>query len=121
MGVAYQNLAFLQRQAGALPDSLATYAEARRRGVLDEPLAAHYGLALCEAGRATEALDLLLPLAGSRDPDTLNALGIACSDSGRPAEAVRVFERVASLDPENVEAYENLGIVRLRAGNFAGA
>ena len=38
MGVAYQNLAFLQRQAGALPDSLATYAEARRRGVLDEPL-----------------------------------------------------------------------------------
>ncbi len=121
MAVAYQNLAFLLRESGDARGSLEVYEAARQRGVLDEEMAWHFALALCEAGRSEEAIRLLTPFASHEDPDLLNALGIAYSDAGKRADALRVLERAASVDPRNVEAYENLGIVSLRADDASAA
>jgi tetratricopeptide (TPR) repeat protein len=96
-------------------EALACYRKAVDSGIAGEELVRQYGLALSEAGRPREAIERLAPLAGSSDPDTLNALGIAQSDSGQAAAAEKTFRRVLEVDPKNIEAYENLGIVRLRA------
>ncbi len=121
MSMAYVNLGFLLRRAGQFRQALDLYRDAVERGVTPEELEVQYGLALCESGRAAEALARLAPLSGSRDPDTLNALGIAYSDSGRQTEATDVFRRVLELDPHNVDADTNLGVVRLRLDDPAGA
>jgi arylsulfatase A-like enzyme/Flp pilus assembly protein TadD len=121
MEAGYENLGFLLRRADQNLEALRVYGDAVARGVASEELKAHFALALSEMGRSPEALSLLLPLAGSSDPETLNALGIALSDSGRSAEAAKAFERALALDPDFGQAVQNLGIVRLRADDAAGA
>jgi arylsulfatase A-like enzyme/Flp pilus assembly protein TadD len=121
MAVAYENLGFLLRQTASPAEALSVYRQAIERRIAPEELYTEYGLALCEAGRAREAVELLAPFSESRDPDTLNAYGVALADSGRASEAIPVFERVLSLDAENVAAYANIGIVRLRLGDLGGA
>jgi arylsulfatase A-like enzyme/Flp pilus assembly protein TadD len=121
MEAGYENLGFLLRRADLSEDALRVYLAAVERGVASEELKMHFALALCEEGRAPDAVALLLPLAKSSDPDTINALGIAMSDSGRAADAIKAFNRVLELDPGYVEAIQNLGIVRLRADDAAGA
>lgn len=121
MALAYVHLAFLLRRADAPAAALDVYRAAVSRGIANEELLMHYGLALCEAGRGNEALKLLRPFSGSPEPNTLNALGIALADSGHGPEAEKVFQRVLRVDPENVEAHENMGIVRLRSEDFPAA
>lgn len=121
MEAGYENLGFLLRRADRTAEALRVYRSAVDRGVASEELKAHFALALSEIGRSNEAVSLLAPLAGSSDPETSNALGIALSDSGRPAEALKAFNRALELDPDFGEAVQNLGIVRLRAGDAAGA
>lgn len=121
MAMGYENLGFLLRQAGQSAEAIEVYREAATRGISEEELIRNYALALCEAGRAPEAIRVLAPLSDSTDPDTINARGIALSDSGRGPEAKRVLARVLELDPENLEALVNLGIVHLRAGDPKGA
>jgi arylsulfatase A-like enzyme/Tfp pilus assembly protein PilF len=121
LAYAYESLGFLLRQEGKLAEALTVYRKAVESAIATEELKMHFGLALSEAGRSGEAVKLLQPLSESQDPDTLNALGIALADSGRGAEALPTFRRVLEVDPENVEAYENMGIVRLRADDPAGA
>jgi arylsulfatase A-like enzyme/Tfp pilus assembly protein PilF len=119
--LAYVHLAFLLRKAGESAAALDVYRSAVARGIANEELLTHFGLALCEAGRAKEALELLRPFASSPEPNTLNALGIALADSGRSAEAEETFRKVLAADPEDLEANENMGIVRLRSGDPSGA
>ncbi len=121
MPMGYENLGFLLRQAGQPQAALEVYRKAAGEGLGGEELLRNYGLALCESGRAPEAVKLLAPLSKSEDPETVNALGIAFSDSGREREAEEAFRRSLSLDPKNVEAYTDLGIVRLRADDPRGA
>ena len=121
MSVGYENLGFLLRRRGATSEALDVYRKAVESRIATENLETQYALALCEAGRATRAVTLLSPLADSRNPETLNALGIAYSDAGHGREAAETFQRVLALDPRNVEAYENLGIVGLRAEDLARA
>lgn len=121
MEAAYENLGFLLRRADQPDEALRVYRAAVDRGVASEELRSHYALALSENGRAPEAVSVLLPLASSSDPETLNALGIAMSDAGRDTEAAKTFERALAQDPDFVEAVQNLGIVRLRANDLAGA
>ena len=63
-----------------------------------------------KVGRPKEAVTVLSEYRESDEPETLNALGIALADSGRPAEALPVFARVLELDPSNAVAYQNTGI-----------
>jgi Flp pilus assembly protein TadD len=122
MSIAYQNLGFLLRQAEQAPEALSVYSEAVRRGVADDELVNNFALALCESGRAPEAVRLLESAPGREDdPERWNALGVAQSDSGRPKEALDAFGRALAIDPENVESIEDRGIVHLRAGNLAAA
>ncbi|HEY6929115.1 MAG TPA: tetratricopeptide repeat protein, partial [Thermoanaerobaculia bacterium] len=121
MEVAYENLGFLLRQTDSPSSALAVYKQAVDRGVAPEELYSAYGLALCESGHAAEAVRILAPFSESREPDTLNAYGVALADSGKAAEAIAVFDRVLSLDPEDVQAYTNIGIVRLRESDLQRA
>ncbi len=121
MPMGYENLAFVLRRAGATDEALAVYRKAVDTGIAGEELVRQYALALSESGRAPEALQQLARLSGSTDPDTLNALGIAQSDAGQGAAAEKTFRRVLSIDPKNIEAYENLGIVQLRAEDSRAA
>jgi tetratricopeptide (TPR) repeat protein len=121
MEIGYENLGFLLRQAGDSEAALAVYKKAVDGGIAGEELRRNYGLALSETGRAKEAVEMLAQIAGSSDPETVNAVGIAYSDSGREREAEAAFARALELDSRNVEAYVNLGIVRLRVGDPGGA
>jgi len=121
MPMGYENLAFVLRRAGAADEALAVYRKAVDAGIAGEEIVRQYALALSESGRAPEALRELSRLSGSTDPDTLNALGIAQSDAGQGAAAEKTFRRVLSIDPKNIEAYENLGIVQLRAEDTRAA
>jgi tetratricopeptide (TPR) repeat protein len=121
MEIGYENLGFLLRQAGDSEAALAVYKKAVDGGIAGEELRRNYGLALSETGRAKEAVEMLAQIAGSSDPETVNAVGIAYSDAGREREAEAAFARALELDPRNVEAYVNLGIVRLRVGDPGGA
>jgi arylsulfatase A-like enzyme/Tfp pilus assembly protein PilF len=121
MSLGYENLGFLLRQAGQSDAALEVYRRAVAAGAADEELVRNYGLALCETGRAAQAVELLAPLSKSEDPETLNALGIALADAGRQAEAEAALRRSLTLDPKNVDAFVDLGIVRLRGGDPRGA
>jgi len=74
MRTGYDFLAFLQAQAGNDAAAIATLEAADRRGLIDGPLRARWGLLCAESGRADDALRVLAPLSGSRDPDALNAV-----------------------------------------------
>ena len=77
-------------------------------------------LALQQAGRASEAFALLIPLQGERagDPDFDLALGLAAADSGRPAEAVVALQRVLALQPDNAQARAELARAYALAGDI---
>jgi arylsulfatase A-like enzyme/Flp pilus assembly protein TadD len=78
-------------------------------------------LLLSQTGNPKAAVDLLRPRAGSNDPDLLNALGVALSDSGGEAEARSQFERVLAIDANDAPALQNLGILALKRGDVSGA
>ncbi len=121
MRTGYDFLAFLQAQAGSDADAIATLEAADRRGLIDGPLRARWGLLCAESGRGAEALRVLAPLSSSRDPEALNAIGIALATAGRTKEAIAKFEEAAAADPRSGEAWQNIGITRLQTGDAAGA
>lgn len=78
-------------------------------------------LLYCETSQPRAAIDLLAPYATSKNPDILNAYGVALSDDGQAAVAKQQFDRVLSYDPNNAPALQNLGILALRQGALAPA
>ncbi|HEY2090427.1 MAG TPA: sulfatase-like hydrolase/transferase [Thermoanaerobaculia bacterium] len=78
-------------------------------------------LLYCETGHPEKALALLQPHASSKDPDLLNAYGVAFLDLGRFADGDRVFQNILTIDPGNAPALQNLGISALRRGDRAVA
>lgn len=116
--VGVEHLAFLYQQADRLPDAARVlksfFGGPGKGGDAPESLRARYGLVLSEMGRPKEAVRVLTPLAGSTDPDSLDALGTALADAGDLAAARDAFGRALALDPANPRALENLGIVALR-------
>lgn len=71
-------------------------------------------LLYCETGHPEKAVALLQPRASGKDPDLLNAYGVAFLDLGRFADADRIFQNVLTIDPNNAPALQNLGISALR-------
>ncbi|HEY2324366.1 MAG TPA: sulfatase-like hydrolase/transferase [Thermoanaerobaculia bacterium] len=78
-------------------------------------------LLYCETGHPDKAITLLQPHASGKDPDLLNAYGVAFLDMGRFADADRVFQNVLTIDPNNAPALQNLGISALRRDDRARA
>jgi arylsulfatase A-like enzyme/Flp pilus assembly protein TadD len=121
MQIAQEMLAFLLAQ-NERPDEAIHVLERRvQSGRATDAVRIRLGLLLSETGRSREAIELLRPFADRTDPDLLNAYGIALADNGDVPGAVRQFERILSTDSANARAYQNLGIVALRAGQTARA
>lgn len=115
MEIAQQMLAFFLAQ-NERPDEAIHVLERRvQTGRANDATRIRLGLLLSETGRAREAIALLRPFADRTDPDLLNAYGIALADDGDIPGAVRTFERILATDAANARAYQNLGIVALRA------
>jgi arylsulfatase A-like enzyme/Tfp pilus assembly protein PilF len=79
-------------------------------------------LLLTESGKAKEAASLLAPLApATKNPELLNAYGIALADGDDVQGANAQFRRALDLDPNNAPALQNLGIVALRMNDVNAA
>jgi arylsulfatase A-like enzyme/Tfp pilus assembly protein PilF len=115
MPVAYEQLAFLYQQSGDLKAAERTLKSADERKIATESMDQRLALVLCEAGRPKEAVQVLTRRAESKDPDTLDALGIAYSDAGNLGRSVDAFSRALALDPSDARARQNLGIAYLKA------
>ena len=60
-------------------------------------------------------------VSGADLPEILNNLGLARARQGKSAEAISALRRAAELDPEEGDYPVNLGLVYLRANDFAKA
>ncbi|HSY51492.1 MAG TPA: sulfatase-like hydrolase/transferase [Thermoanaerobaculia bacterium] len=78
-------------------------------------------LLYCETAQPAAAVDLLAPLTATKNPDVLNAYGVALSDQGKGPKAREQFERVLSIDANNAPALQNLGILVLRQDDVGAA
>lgn len=107
-------LAFVLQQSEDVGGAVAELREVVRSPGSGDDSRVQLALLLSESGRSGEAVTLLAPLADGSNPDLLNAYGVALADQGKQAEAVRQFERVLAIDPNNAPALQNLGIVALR-------
>jgi arylsulfatase A-like enzyme/Tfp pilus assembly protein PilF len=123
MGLAYRRLAFIQWEAGAPKDAIATLRQALDRNGPDVDIEVRLGNYLAETGALPEATATLerVVKADPENIDALNALGIAHARAGRNAEAIRLFEQILKLDSRNVYALENLGTVYLQTNNLSAA
>ena len=114
MKTGYLQLAFLLQQKGDLGGALAVYEQADAKGLAGESMRRKQALLLAEMGRPREAVALLEPYRESEDLETLNALGIALTDAGRPGDGLAVFQRALALQPRNAQAFQNSGIALLK-------
>jgi arylsulfatase A-like enzyme/Flp pilus assembly protein TadD len=114
MRLGYMHLAMVLRCKGDMAGVLRTFEKASLSGAGGESVARQRAMVLSESGRAREALSVLEAYRESDEPETLNALGVALADGGRPAEALPVFARVLEIDPQNAVAYQNTGIALLK-------
>ncbi len=119
--VAAEMLAFLLQQSENPAAAIDMLRRAVQAGTANEPMKVRLGLLLSETGQAREAVEVLRPFASGRDPDVLNAYGIALADSGDLRAARAQFDRALSIDHTNATAYQNIGVVALRDGDVATA
>jgi arylsulfatase A-like enzyme/Flp pilus assembly protein TadD len=110
MSTGYEYLSYLQGQVGRDAQAAATLEEAKRRGLLSESLSTRLGLLYSAQGKSREALAVLEPLSVSRNPDVLNALGIARATAGRVPEAIAAFQSALAADPGNAISYQDIGL-----------
>lgn len=120
MADAYRYLAFVLWQSGRAGEAIATLEAALARGLTQRDLRVKLGLYLAESGAAARAIPLLEDMS-SDDSEVLNALGIAYGQSGRFADAMRIFERALTLDATSGLSHQNIAILHLRRGDVAAA
>ena len=114
MRLGYMHLAMVLRCKGDLEGVLRALELAAKSGAGGESVDRQRAMLLSETGRPREAVAVLAPYGRSDEPETLNALGVALADSGRPAEALPVFARILEIDPSNAGAYQNTGMALLK-------
>lgn len=119
--VAQEMLAFMLQQDENPQAAIEMLSQAVRSGAANDAMKVRLGMLFSANGRADEALEILRPFANTRDPNILNAYGIALADSGDLRGATDTFQRVLSVDTTNATAYQNLGVVALRAGDVNAA
>lgn len=114
MAAGHELLAFVLQQTEHVGEAIDNLRAAIKTGQESETTRVQLALLLTESGKAEEAVRLLAPLAGSTDPEVLNAYGVALADLGKVDEADAQFRKVLQTDPNNAPALQNLGIVALR-------
>ena len=123
MAIGYRNLAFLHWQNGDAGAAIKTLERAFRANAIEPGMATQLGSYLAEAGRPTDAIAILEPLAAQLppDPETLNALGIAYARAGQSGRSEATFRRALADHPGNSRALENIATLELQRGNLAAA
>ncbi len=121
MAFGHEILALMLRQNGKLDEAIAELEKLVGRPEATDDNRVQLALLLSETGRAERATKFLEPLADTKNPDLLNAYGVALADANRPADAAKQWQRVLQLDDDNAPAYQNLGIVALRANDVPTA
>jgi len=114
MKMAYLQLTFLLQEKGLLEESLRVFEAADRNGAGGESMDRRRAMLLAEIGRAKEASALLERYEKTDDPDTLDAIGIALTESGRPQEALPFFERALQIDVKNAQAHQDAALALLQ-------
>jgi tetratricopeptide (TPR) repeat protein len=114
MPAGLELLAFTLQQSEQIDEAIALY-----RRVNSDEAKVQLALLLSESGRSAEAVRILAPIA--KEPDALNAYGVALADEGKFDDAANAFNRVLQSDPNNAPAYQNLGITALRRDDVAAA
>ena len=114
MKMGYIHLAVVQQSKDDLAGALRIYEQAAAHGAGGESVDRRRALLLSDLKRPRDAVKVLEPYRESDDPETMNALGIALADAGRPADALPVFARALEVDPSNAQAYQNTGIALLK-------
>lgn len=106
-------LALVQRQENKPSESLSTYTQAaklRKPTPLELRSAALDYVLLSDYDDATRWLETAASMAPT-DADILYALGRCYYSKNRFADAEKMYERVLTLQPKNLKAEENLGLV----------
>jgi tetratricopeptide (TPR) repeat protein len=123
MRLAYRRLAYIQWEAGAPSEAIATLAQSLKTNGHDVDTEIRLGTYLAEWDAAGEAISILeqATKAAPENTEGLNALGIAYARAGRPADALAAFERILKINPRDAFALENVGTVHLQRGNALAA
>jgi arylsulfatase A-like enzyme/Tfp pilus assembly protein PilF len=117
----YEDMALALRQLERHDEAIAVLETAIGKGLGSEGIRRQLGLALCDAGRPREAVDVLAPLAAGGDAETVTAFGVALGDAGRYPEAIAELQKAAASSPADPAPLENLGVVSLRMDRPAEA
>ncbi len=118
MAIGYSNLAQVLLDRGKVDEALELMIRAERELAAPVSLERQLALTLAEVGRAPEAVRLMERHADSRDPDTLNVLGLVLAEAGAPARARDVLLRSVEVDERNPLARQNLALAAYHAGDW---
>ncbi len=118
MAIGSSNLAQVLLDRGKVDEALELMIRAERELVAPVSLQRQLALTLAEVGRAAEAVRLMERHADSRDPDTLNVLGLVLAEAGAPARAREVLLRSVEVDERNPLARQNLALAAYYAGDW---
>jgi arylsulfatase A-like enzyme/tetratricopeptide (TPR) repeat protein len=121
MALGQSLLAQALLQEGKTQEALDVMLNARKLGAVSDTLLRQLGLTLSEVGRSKEAIEVLRPLTASGDPQSLNAYALALSEAGRQKEAFDILQRLLKAQPDDLKAWEQLGLVELRQGHWTPA
>jgi arylsulfatase A-like enzyme/Tfp pilus assembly protein PilF len=112
-------LAFMLQENDRIPEAMEQLKVIAGNPSADDGSRTQLALLFCETGRPEQAVALLQPFAAtSKDPDVLNAFGVALMDTGRVADSEHEFQHILSIDSNNAPALQNLGISALRQGQI---
>jgi arylsulfatase A-like enzyme/Tfp pilus assembly protein PilF len=121
MAEAYEHAALSLQMLERQDEAVAVLRSGLGKVVADESLRRHLALALSEAGRPAEAVEILKPFEQTGEPETRAVLGYALSDAGSHDEGERVLRRLAAEDDTDPQVHEKLGVVLLRMSRAAEA
>jgi tetratricopeptide (TPR) repeat protein len=108
-------------ESGRTAEAMEVMRKARADGVATESLLRQLGLTLSEQGKPDEALEVLRPMAATGEPRSRHALAVVLSEAGRQKEAYEVLQKILADDPNDARAFEQMGLIELRLGNWQPA
>ncbi len=111
---AYMSLSYAYWQLGQINDAIGTLEGGLKAGAPDRDIRIRLGIYLAESHIDYKRAILVLEGLPENDVEALNGLGIAYSDDGRYADAMRTFEKALALDPTNGLALQNLASTALK-------
>jgi tetratricopeptide (TPR) repeat protein len=84
----------------------------------NEALSREKGWMLAATGKKQEAIGVLAPFAeNSKDQDYLNFLAGLYENTGQSSEAVKIYQRIVVLNPNDATAWYNISAIQYNQGN----